>query len=198
MSAKTFDVDTDIPGQLQAVENSTRNPSMSKKPENDQIAKILQNMVKSRLFGSQPWMARDATAGFMKQVFIDMGLLQPSTYCYDPDDPDDPDDSVYFEETPLGEEYDINLILLMAGINDGTEFYGPSFDTAHLIYNFPKRLFDAFLISDFDFEAVVKPFIRRAYYEYYNIGPGSDEDPLMRPPVTDAAAIDAVNAPPLH
>jgi hypothetical protein len=195
MPVKNLDADIDTPRRLQAIPNLIRNPSMTKKSEHDQMAKFLQNMVKSRLFGNRPWMAEVNTPHLMKQVFMGMGLLQPETFGYDPNDPDD----IYcFEATPLGEEYDIDLILLMAGIEDCWDRYVPSFVSAQLISSLEEGLIYSYWCLNGDFEEELQPFIRRAYYEYYNIVPGSNEDPLVVPPVSDTPPTDAVDAPPLH
>jgi hypothetical protein len=195
MSAKTFDVDTDIPGQLQAVENSTRRIEMSSEIEKRAMAKSLQDLVKYRLFGEGEWVVEDDELTVINKIFTGMGLLKPE---YPGDDPNCPDRFSCMEATPFGKECDVDLILFMAGIIGIWDECLYELHKAELIEEFECDIVYRLWSAYEDPEAMLRVMAMRGYYKYYNIAPGSDEDPLKRPPVEAATPIDAVDAPPLH
>ena len=168
---------------------------MRSKSEHDTLAKSLQELVKTRLFGDRPWMAEINTPPAMKQVFMGMGLLLPR---YDCEDPNDPDKIYSFDATPLGEEYDIELILLMAGIEDCWDMYVPVFVSMGFLDEIEDKTINARCLAGEDIEVLLRPFAMRAYYKYYSITLGSDDDPLKFHSVADTTRIEAPDARSLH
>jgi hypothetical protein len=148
------------------------------KSEQVAMTKFLKNFVKSRLFGRWIWLADYDDTYAMKRMLWGMGLLEPR---YDGEDPNDPDKIYLYEATPFGVEQNIELVLGMAGGEDFCEEIVPRLIAAELMVEIEGEIINARWSAGGDIEEMLRPFVMRAYYEYYHVVPRSNEDPLMVP-----------------
>ena len=169
--------------------------NMYSKNEQQAMTKFLQNLVKSRLFGKWIWFADYDDTYAMKRMLFGMGLLQPR---YDCDDRNAPDKIYLYKATSFGVEQNIELVLGMAGVEDFSERIVQSMIDADLLEEIEGEIINTRWSEGGDIEEMLRPFAMRAYYEYYDVVPGSDEDPLKPLNRADAAPTDGANAPPLH
>jgi len=86
----------------------------------------------------------------------------------------------------------------MAGVEDFSERIVQSMIDADLLEEIEGEIINTRWSEGGDIEEMLRPFAMRAYYEFYNVVPGSDEDPLKPLNRADAAPTDGANAPPLH
>ena len=151
---------------------------MFNKDEQKAMTKFLQNFVSSRLFGKRIWLADENDAPVMKRIFFGMGLLEPK---YDCEDPNDPDKIYLYKPTSFGNDQNIGLILSLAGVEDFCETIVPRFIAAGLMTKIEGDIINVRWFAGGDIEEILRPFVMRAYYEFYNVVPGSNEDPLIVP-----------------
>ena len=109
----------------------------------------LENMVVTRLFGRQPWLAdREACAAIIRKL-LELGLwecisVEPRTW----------------RITPLGKELDVDLFNVFLGMTEEWE--------APIVLEQYRLIDDAFYecIKEADASAVLSGYVKRAYFEY--------------------------------
>jgi hypothetical protein len=153
-------------------------------------AKVLQKIVKSRLFDEEVWPANQKATDTMFEVFECLGFL---TIVDDVAD----DNHGLIEPTPMGKALNIKLLTSMAGF-----LICPSCISDDIILDSNITDLDEHILmngfSEPGFWHHLRYLAMRMYYEHYNIAPGSDEDPLMVPPGADAAQNGEVNLHTVH
>jgi hypothetical protein len=136
----------------------------------DAQAKVLKEIVKSRLFDEVDWPANSEVTVSMIDVFESMGLLTITKMSSD-------DCQVEIKPTQMGEALDIELLMSIAGF--GICPFCMS-DDIILVSEIPE-LDENILVNSFDepwYYFQLRPVAMRAYYKYYGIAINADEAPL--------------------
>ena len=124
--------------------------------EKREVIQALHAMMISRLFGGRPWLAdREACDALCKKL-DDLGLQERVR-----------GDEHTFRNTPLGNELQINLILVFLGLWVEWEVPGILEDYGLIDEIDTYRLFDLLEISS-DPEYVLRPVVRKAFKDHYN------------------------------
>ena len=135
-----------------ALRSSRRRPQMSKA----EIVVELETMVTHRLFGCHRWLADQETCSAVHQKLIKMGLLEHIS-------------SDTWQNTPLGTELDIDLLLVFRGLFEVSEV--PLILEHYGLIDEPER--DSLLecmSMDANPEFILFGFVRRAYFDYRKAG----------------------------
>jgi hypothetical protein len=117
------------------------------------IISELENMVVTRLFGRQPWLADRETSSAVNRKLIQMGLVE--LVCVEPET---------WGTSLLGKELDVELFLVFMGLFDAShipiilELYG-------LIDESESDVICA-RMAKADAESVLSGYVKRAYFEY--------------------------------
>ena len=134
----------------------------------------LENMVVTRLFGRQPWLADPETCDAVRRKLMQMGLVEQVR-----DEPlnrklrqvgDEPltqvgDEPLTWQITPLGKELDVDLFEVFMGIKWKCDV--PIILAEHGLLN--ESEFDAITInasSKVDAETLLSGYVKRAYFDY--------------------------------
>jgi hypothetical protein len=133
-------------------------------------AKVLKEIVKSRLFDEKIWPANPEVTDSMIDVFESMGLLtigkKIDDECQD-----------HIEATQKGELQNIKLLMSIAGFETCPFCMS---DDIILVSEIPE-LDENILVNSFDepwYYFQLRPVAMRAYYKYYGIAIDADEAPL--------------------
>ena len=133
-------------------------------------AKVLQKIVKSRLFDEETWPANQDVTDTMINVLKSMGFLKTV---------DDVAASDYGAvlATPMSDALHIWHLMNLAGIDI---HQGCMFDEIMMCREVTELDENILVSSDGTpyFWHHLRHIAMRLYYDYYNIAPGSDEDPL--------------------
>ena len=123
----------------------------------------LENMVVTRLFGRQPWLADRETYSAVKRKLIQMGLVEQVG--------DEPltqvgDEPLTWQITPLGKELDVDLFEVFMGIKWKCDV--PIILAEHGLLN--ESEFDAILECMSEANADLSGYVKRAYFVYRKVG----------------------------
>jgi hypothetical protein len=120
-----------------------------------EIVVELEAMVSHRLFGCQRWLANQETVSAINQKLIKMGLVERIS-------------SDTWQNTPLGKELDVDLLLVFMGFFEASEV-ALILEHHGLI---DERELDSLcecMSADADPEFVLFGYVRRAYFDYHKI-----------------------------
>ena len=111
----------------------------------------LENMVVTRLFGRQPWLADRETCAAIIRKLIQLGLWEPIS-------------PSGWRITPLGKELDVDLFNVFLGMTE--EWEAPIVLEQYRLIDESEA--DAFYkcIKEADASAVLSGYVKRAYFEY--------------------------------
>ena len=111
----------------------------------------LENMVVTRLFGRQPWLADRETCAAIIRKLIQLGLWEPIS-------------PSGWRITPLGKELDVDLFIVFLGMTE--EWEAPIVLEQYRLIDESEA--DAFYecIKEADASAVLSGYVKRAYFEY--------------------------------
>ena len=112
----------------------------------------LENMVVTRLFGRQPWLADPETCDAVRRKLMQMGLVEVVG--------DEP--FTTWQITPLGKELDVDLFEVFMGIKWKCDV--PIILAEHGLLN--ELEFDAILECMSDANADLSGYVKRAYFVY--------------------------------
>jgi hypothetical protein len=134
-----------------ALRSSRRRPQMSKA----EIVVELETMVTHRLFGCYRWLADQETSSAVHQKLIKMGLLEHIS-------------SDTWQNTPLGAELDLDLLLVFMGLFEIREV--PLILEHYRLID--ERELDSLyecMSTNANPEFVLFGYVRRAYFDYHKI-----------------------------
>ena len=123
----------------------------------------LENMVVTRLFGRQPWLADPETCDAVRRKLMQMGLVEQVG--------DEPltqvgDEPLTWQITPLGKELDVDLFEVFMGIKWKCDV--PIILAEHGLLN--ESEFDAILECMSEANADLSGYVKRAYFVYRKVG----------------------------
>jgi len=123
----------------------------------------LENMVVTRLFGRQPWLADPETCDAVRRKLMQMGLVEQVR--------DEPltqvgDEPLTWQITPLGKELDVDLFEVFMGIKWKCDV--PIILAEHGLLN--ESEFDAILECMSEANADLSGYVKRAYFVYRKVG----------------------------
>ncbi len=113
-------------------------------------------IVDARLFSGRPWPAGREACDALSRTFVQMGLRKQV-----------PGDTETSMTTALGREHHLDLIDVFIGFLEEWEMASILEDHGLIDESECEFIFDQ-LEADPDTEGVTLPFVRRAYFEYYN------------------------------
>ena len=118
-----------------------------------EIIAELENMVASRLFSGQPWLADRETIPAYRRKLIQMGLVEQVR-----------DEPFTWRITPLGEELDVDLFQAFMGIH--WEWEVPIILEEYGLLNASEAdaIFEC--TSEADAERLLSGYVKRAYFDY--------------------------------
>ena len=131
--------------------------------KNEVFSELL-SLVVARLYGGHPWPADRETVEALNRKLLQLGLIKQV-----------PGEIDAVRDTALGEEQNLDLIMVFLGIWDECEVPG-ILEKYGLINEVEFELIFDFMChpgyAHADRGALLYPFVRRAYRAYYNISPG--------------------------
>ncbi len=113
-------------------------------------------IVDARLFSGRPWPADREACDALRRTFVQMGL-----------DEQVPGDTKTSRTTALGREHQLDLIRVFTGLWEECEMASILEEHGLIDQSECEFIYDQ-LEADPDTEGVTLPFVRRAYFEYYN------------------------------
>ncbi len=113
-------------------------------------------IIDARLFSGRPWPADREACDALRRTFVQMGL-----------DEQVPGDTKTSRTTALGREHQLDLIMVFTGLWEEWEMASILEEHGLIDQSECEFIYDQ-LEADPDSEGVTLPFVRRAYFEYYN------------------------------
>jgi len=114
----------------------------------------LENMVVTRLFGRQPWLADRETCCAVNRKLIQMGLVE--VVCVEPET---------WRFSPLGKELDVDLFLVFMGLFNAGDV-PIVLEHHHLIDESEADVIYARMSKD-NAESILVGYVKRAYFDYW-------------------------------
>jgi hypothetical protein len=117
----------------------------------------LENMVVSRLFGPQPWLADRETSLGLSEQLLQMGLIE--IVCVEP---------CTWKFSSLGKELDVDLFEVFLGLI--YEWEVPTILERYGLINESEVDIICTNMDKANAESVLSEYVKRAYFKYHNAG----------------------------